>query len=247
MSVHRDVGPSDGDSGNGAPACADGKVIEDAALLRRIAAGDVQASAAFLTIVHDRANRMVQEALAGPAQRRSPALDRLIRAYRRDDRQIEAALLSARTSFLRHLVDMTQEAAVSDDSDYVTALISLTYNRWQRQNYGDKKSRQQAGTGALRNGMDETAGTLLARAADPRPGPEHRPVIEDFYEKLVEEIHLLCSELRPGEPEIIYLRLFHEMTYEEISRKVGRSTASVYRICQQVIRHLRQRFRESAQ
>jgi RNA polymerase sigma factor (sigma-70 family) len=71
-------------------------------------------------------------------------------------------------------------------------------------------------------------------------------VIEDFYEKLVEEIHLLCSGLREGEDQIVYLRLFHEMTYEEIAREVDKSTATVYRICQQVVRHLRQRFRDSA-
>ncbi len=218
----------------------------DADLLRRIAAGDVEASAAFLTIVHDRANRLVQEALTGAPGRRSAPVDRLIRAYRRDDRQIEAALLSARTSFLRHLLDLTQEAAVSDDRDYVTALISLTYNRWQRQNYGDQKTRRQAAVGAAHNGADETADALLTRAVDPRPGPEDRPVIEDFYEKLVEEIHLLCSGLRPGEAENVYLRLFHEMTYEEIAREVDKATATVYRICQQVVRHLRKRFRDSA-
>ena len=38
--------------------------------------------------------------LAGPSDRHPAALDRLIHAYRRDDLQIQAALLSASTSFL---------------------------------------------------------------------------------------------------------------------------------------------------
>ena len=72
-------------------------------------------------------------------------------------------------------------------------------------------------------------------------------MVEDFYEKLVEEIHLMSSGLKPGEPEIVYLRLFQGMTYEQIAREVGKSTASVGRICQQVVAHLRRRFRDSAQ
>ena len=71
-------------------------------------------------------------------------------------------------------------------------------------------------------------------------------MLDDFYEKLVEEIHLMSSGLKPGEPEVVYLRLFQGLTYEQIGREVGKSTASVHRICQQVVAHLRRRFRDSA-
>ena len=196
-------------------------------------------------MVHDRACRLVQDALAGSANSGRPRVERLIRAYRRDDLQIQAALLSAQTSFRRHLMDLSQSAEVKDDQDYVTALISLAYNRWQRQKYGDKKARRQAALGSSGNGKDDSA-TRLNHAVDPRPGPDHRPILDDFYEKLVEEIHLLSSGLRPGEPEVVYLRLFQEMTYEQIAREVGKSTASVHRVCQQAVAHLRQRFRDSA-
>ena len=113
----------------------------DAELIRRIAEGDPRASAAFLAVVHDRACRLVQDALSGPADRRSAAVERLIRAYRRDDLQIQAALLSAQTSFRRHLLDITQAAEGSEGRwrDYVTALISLTYNRWGSTKYSDKR------------------------------------------------------------------------------------------------------------
>jgi DNA-directed RNA polymerase specialized sigma24 family protein len=218
----------------------------DAELLRRLAAGDPRASAAFLAVVHDRACRLVQDALAGPADRRPAAVERLIRAYRRDELQIQAALLSAQTSFRRHLLDLSQSAEVKDDRDYVTALISLTYNRWQRQHYGDKRAHRQAAAGSGGNGDGDSATARLTRAVDPRPGPDHRPMLDDFYEKLVEEIHLLCSGLKAGEPEIVYLRLFQGMTYEQIAREVGKSTASTYRVCQQVVAHLRRRFRDSA-
>ena len=195
-------------------------------------------------MVHDRACRLVQDALAGSADQRPAAVDRLIRAYRRDDLQIQAALLSAQTSFRRHLMDLTQSAEVKDDRDYVTALISLAYNRWQRQNYGDKKAHRHAALGSSSNGKGDCQ-AVLTQAVDPRPGPEHRPVIDDFYEKLVEEIHLMSNGLRPGEAEVVYLRLFQEMTYEQIAREVGKSTAGVHRVCQQVVAHLRQRFRNS--
>jgi RNA polymerase sigma factor (sigma-70 family) len=217
----------------------------DHELLRRIPAGDPQASAAFLAAVHDRAFRLVQDTLAGPADRRSAVVERLIRAYRRDDLQIQAALLSAQTSFRRHLLDLSQSGEVKDDQDYVTALISLAYNRWQRQKYGDKKTHRQAAAGESSNGRDDAA-TRLARVVDPRPGPEQRPILDDFYEKLVEEIHLMSNGLRPGEPEVVYLRLFQGLTYEQIAREVGKSTATVHRICQQVVAHLRQRFQDSA-
>jgi DNA-directed RNA polymerase specialized sigma24 family protein len=216
----------------------------DEDLLERITAGDPQASAAFLGLVHDRACRLVQDALAGSADQRPAAVDRLIQAYRRDDLQIQAALLSAQTSFRRHLLDLTQSAEVKDDRDYVTALISLAYNRWQRQNYGDKKARRHAALGSSTNGDDDCQ-AVLTQAVDPHPGPEHRPVIDDFYEKLVEEIHLMSNGLRPGEAEVVYLRLFQDMTYEQIAHEVGKSTAGVHRVCQQVVAHLRQRFRSS--
>ena len=35
-------------------------------------------------------------------------------------------------------------------------------------------------------------------------------MLDDFYEKLVEEIHVMSSGLTTGEPEVIYLRLFQE-------------------------------------
>jgi len=60
------------------------------------------------------------------------------------------------------------------------------------------------------------------------------------------EIHVFSDGLKSGEAEVVYLRLFAGMTYEQIAREVNKSTASVYRICQQVIAHLRQRFRESS-
>jgi hypothetical protein len=233
------LSPRDGES-----ACSSKEPPLDAALVERIGAGDPQASAAFLAMVHDRACRIVQDALTSAGPQRSIAVERLIRAYRRDDLQIQAALLSAQTSFQRHLLDLARSAEVPDGDDYVTALITLAYNRWQRRNYGDKRSRVQAALGASGNETRESE-SALSRAADPRPGPDNRPVLADFYEKLVEEIHFLCSELKPGEPEVVYLRLFHEFTYEQIAREVGKSTAGVHRICQQVVTHLRRRFRDS--
>ncbi len=233
----------DGREGEAARAGGSGPGI-DTELLRRVCEGDDGASAAFLAAVQDRAWRMVLDALRGPPDRRSPALERLIRAYRRDPLQIQAALLSAQTSFRRHLLGLVQAEEIRDDRDYVTALITLTYNRWQRRHYRDTQACVQSVVGS--SGDEDLATTWLSRAADPRPGPDHRPIVEDFYAKLVEEIHLMSKDLRPGEPEVVFLRLFEEMTYEQIGRKVGKSTASVGRICQKVVDHLRRRFRDSA-
>jgi RNA polymerase sigma factor (sigma-70 family) len=217
----------------------------DAELVRRIAEGDPQASAAFLAIVHDRACQLVREALTGSADRQPPVVVRLIRAYQHDDLQIQAALLSAQTSFRRQLTDLALVAEVKDDREYVTALITLAYNHWQRRKYRDKQLLRQTALGSSRNGQDDPA-TVLSRAADTRPGPEHRPMIDDFYEKLVEEIHLMCRELKPGEARVVELRLFQGMTYEQIAREVGKSTASAHRICQQMVAYLQRRFRDSA-
>ncbi len=231
----------------GEPAQRDGKPTAlDSEFLRRIAAGDQQASAAFLALVHDRACQLVEDALTGPPQRRSAVVERLIRAYCRDDLQIQAALLSAQTSFRRYLLDLTQSGDIRDDRDYVSALISLAYNRWQRQHYSTKKTQRQMAAAAPRNGDDDQAPARLTQVADSRPGPDHKTTIEDFYEKLLEEIHLMSAGLKPGEADVVYLRLFQELTYEQISGEVGKSIASVHRICQQVVAHLRQRFRDSA-
>lgn len=224
--------------GNGDPSPG-GTSIDDIA--GRIAAGDAQASATFMAMVHDRACGLVQEALIGAEGQRSPAVERLVRAYRRDELQIQAALLSAQTTFRRHLLKNSDSAEIRDERDCVTALISLAYNRWQRQRYEDRKAQGQA---ALGSSGDRDV--LLAEVADPDPGPDHLPMIADFYEKLVEEVHLLCSELKPGEPEAVFLRLFEELTYDQISRRVGRPVSSVHRICQQVKAHLLRRFRDSA-
>jgi DNA-directed RNA polymerase specialized sigma24 family protein len=218
----------------------------DSELIGRISAGDPKASAAFVAMVHDRAWRMVQDALAGPSDRRSAPLERLIRAYQRDDLQIQAALLTAQTSFHRRLLKLSQEGDVKDDQDYVTALISLAYNQWQRQHYDDKKMRSESASGAFRKGDDDTSTTRLTQTADPHPGPDHQPMLEDFYEKLVEEIHLMSSGLKPGEADVVYMRLFEGLRYEQIAKGVGKSTSGVHRICQQAVAHLRRRFRDSA-
>lgn len=217
----------------------------DVVLLRRVAAGDATAAAAFLDAVHDRACRMVEDALSGPPGRRPAVLDRLIRAYGGDDLEIQAALLSAQTSFRRHLMSITDADAIRDDRDYVTALISITYNRWQRQHYREKQLTHQAALGSTKEDDSDLTTTWLSRAPDPRPGPDYQPMVDDFYEKLVEEIELMSQQLRPGEPEIISLRLFEGMSYEEIGRQVGKSTATVGRVCQQAVTYLRQRFRDA--
>jgi RNA polymerase sigma factor (sigma-70 family) len=214
-------------------------------LIKRISAGDPEAWAVFLGVVHERACRMVQDALAGQTEQRSATLERLIRAYQGDELQIQAALLTAQTAFRRGLLERCESAQITDERDYVSALINLTYNRWQSRNYVDKKMRRQTAAGQSHTSDDDSLSSWLTQAPDPSPGPDHQPILQDFYENLVEEIHLMSSTLKPHEREIVFLRLFERLTYEQIHQRVGKSIATVQGVCQRVLAHLRRRFRDS--
>ena len=122
---------NDGEScpANEEPCPAGKEPVIDAELPRRIAAGNPQASAVYKVFVHERACRLGQEAQAG---RRSTTMERHIRAYRRDDFQMQASLLSVQTALHRRLQDLAQSAEINDDRDSATALISLTSDHCQR-------------------------------------------------------------------------------------------------------------------
>jgi len=212
-------------------------------LLERVSERDPQACVEFLTAVHQCAWQLVQDALEGRAGTQSARIRWLIQAYRRDELQIQAALLSAQTSFRRHFLDAFDPLQINDDKDYVTALIGLAYRHWQRREYRDKQTRRHAATGNPARASERIS--VLDQLAHPGPSPDHDVVVKDFYEKLVEEVHLFSRGLKEGEAEVIYLRLFQEMTYEQIGARVNKSVATVCRICQQAIVHLRKRFRDS--
>jgi hypothetical protein len=170
-------------------------------MLQRVSERDPQACAQFLTLVHERACRLVQDALVGRAGEQSGRIAWLIHAYRRDELQIQAALLSAQTSFQRHFLDKVDSSQIKDDKDYVTALIGLAYRRSQRREYRDKQTLRQAAVGnapLVREGE-----ALLARLPDPARGPEHRVVVNDFYEKLVEEVHLFSRGLKERDAKVV--------------------------------------------
>jgi RNA polymerase sigma factor (sigma-70 family) len=215
----------------------------DSGLLRRVSERDPHACGQFLAMVHERACRLVQDALTGRVGERSGRIAWLIHAYRRDELQIQAALLSAQTSFHRHFLDTVDTSQINDDKDYVTALIGQAYRRWKRREYRDQQTLRHTAAGNAP--LAGNGKTLLAQLADSAPGPEQQVVVNDFYEKLVEEIHLFSRGLNEREAQVVSLRLFQEMTYEQIAAEVNTSVATVCRICQQAIAHLRKRFRES--
>jgi hypothetical protein len=215
----------------------------DPELLGRLADEDPIAWAQFLGMIHDSACAAIQRALRGDPEKPSVGVRRLIRAYRNDDLQIQAALLTARTSLQRHLLNPKRTGDLPQDVDHVAALIRIAYNHWQRQNYRDRQSAEQTAAGGAA-GMDGGP-TLLERAADPSPGPDRRATSREIVEIIYEVIHEYCKGHDDATRAVIFLKLFTTQTQSRIAQEVGVTNAKVSRVCDVLFTHLRRWYRVS--
>jgi hypothetical protein len=230
------------DSDEGTSARADPPPI-DAGLLKRLADEDPAAWAQFLGMIHDGACASIQRALRGELGTPSAGVRRLIRAYRNDDLQIQAALLTARTSLQRHLLNPKAGGDLPQDVDHVAALIRIAYNHWQRQNYRDRQAAGQAAAGGAAGSDSGT--TLLERAVDPSPGPDRRENSREIVEKIYEVIHEYCKGHDDATRAVIFLKLFTTQTQTRIAQEVGVTNAKVSRVCDVFFAHLRRWYRVS--
>src|SRR4029077_10069578 len=99
--------------------------------------------AAAFALSYKRAQDLIESELAVKPSGHPGEVRRLIRAYSDDRDQIDAALYSAKTSFLRHF-EAKGNPEVRSDDDLVAVLIHVAYKRWRRQNDRDRRLRDAA-------------------------------------------------------------------------------------------------------
>jgi hypothetical protein len=213
----------------------------DPGALGRSPEGDPAAWAAAFASIYRRAQDLIESELADKPSGHPGEVRRLIRAYSDDRDEIDAALYSAKTSFLRHF-EAEGKPEVRSDDDLVAVLIHITYKRWRRQNDRDRRLRDAAAAGA---GRGEGGGpTRIEQVADPHPSPERLAEVADFLEKMHEEARYFCRCANDKNRKIVSL-LMEQRNPKEICRRLKVTDAQVSKMLMLLRAHLTQRMRDA--
>ena len=220
-----------------------------AALLERLNSNDSGAWLEFLQKVWGHAWEQVDDALKNGLKEADPKVQAVIRAYQGKVEELPAALQTALTNF-RGLFTSGQSShrltlKEATREDCVLELLRITYNRWQNGDRREKVMRAAAALGAA--GPRDGRYALLDAVADRRPGPEDGVDLADFFRNLNEEVVEFALTMKGKYiPEIVFMRLYQNRTYEDIATVLGLSPATAQRKVELLLRHLRKRFSTSA-